>query len=378
MILRRAVFIGVAIVGVAAGCSSTFRSRDEPKQYKVLTILWDPHRPGVSVATPQRVEELLFGSAPSVADYYERQSNGGVEIVNAGIVGWFDAKHPWEHYWETRSEPFLGFTSGHVEKWTEALRKADDTIDFASFDTNHDGTLTPDELGVCIVIPQTGPFGTVRNTAAREVPSYEPLRVDGIAIPTISEVYLDINSGFGIFAHELGHLLFGFPDMYGAPKPAGPYSLMDASYGDTGLDPYNKYRHAWLRVVDVTGPGVYSLRAIQDSGEVLRLVRPEKPREFFLFENRARGATYDSRLPDQGIAVWRILDDTEGDWGRTNIALLRRGAPPDDMQSLWHLDPRVNRLVLNLTWADGVPSGYSLEPRTLAGETMEFELVRQP
>jgi M6 family metalloprotease-like protein len=317
---------------------------------------------------------MLFGKAQSVRDYYSVQSHGRIELVNAGVIGWIDAKYPAGHYWADHNPPFEGFVSGHVEKWTEAILASAQHVDFAKFDTNHDGTLAPQELGICIVIPQAGGFGTVRGTAAREAPSYVPLVVGGVALPVVSEVYLDANAGFGVFAHELGHLVFDLPDMYGAPLPAGTYSLMDSSYNDAQLDAYNKWRLGWLVTIDVANPGHYTLRDVQRSGEAMKIPRPGKPEEFFLVENRRRGV-YDSALPDEGVAVWRCINKSEGDWGRTNIALIRRAMPPDDRNALWHRPKDGSSPELHLIWADGSDSGLILRVHSPAGDSMDVEVA---
>lgn len=272
---------------------------------------------------------MVFGAAPSVRDYYAVQSGRRVELTEAGVLGWFDARHPHEHYWSHPADTSCGFDNGHVEKWTESIRRADAELDFARYDANRDGTLAPSELGICIVIPQNEPFGTVRGTAGRQQPTYEPLVVDGVAIPTISEVYCGAQPNFGAFAHELGHLLFDLPDMYGAPQPAGHYSLMDISYTDALIDPCNKLRLGWLDLREASAGRWHSLRHAEGSREALLLSYPIDPLgPFYLLELRRRG-TYDRAIPAEGLAVWEYDPTQVGDWGRLGIRLVRAPAPSD-------------------------------------------------
>ncbi len=355
----------------ASPAHATGPSAPKAESRPVLVLLWDPHRVGVARADRERIQRTLFGPAPSVRDYYFTQSGGRVELSEAGVLGWFDADHPAEHYWNHPADVGDGFASGHVEKWTEAIRKADATIDFAAFDLDHDGTLSTRELGVCVVIPQNEAFGTVRGTAGVELPAWEPLVVDGVSVPSVSEVYCARDTGLGVFAHELGHLLFDLPDMYGAPMPAHAYSLMDASYNDALLDPCNKFRLGWMETRDVRISGSYELRNVQTTRELLRIAHPTDPKVSFLIENRARGV-YDSAMPDTGLAVWRWTDDTSGDWGRTSIALLRSAWPPDDAHALWNAT-RPGELML--TNADGSSTGILLRHFSEPGALMSLEVV---
>lgn len=349
-------------------------SSPKPEIRPVLVLLWDPHRDGVALANREHIERLIFGPAPSVRDYYSVQSGARVELQSAGVLGWFDADHPASHYWEHPVDANDGFAGGHTEKWTEAIRKADATIDFSAFDKDHDGTLSTRELGVCVLIPQNQAFGTVRGTAGRELPTFEPLVVDGVILPLVSEVYCAVDTGLGVFAHELGHLLFDLPDMYGAPLPAHSYSLMDASYNDALLDPCNKLHLGWMDVRDVFKSGTYALRDVQTSRQLLRIADPKDPRICFLIENRERGV-YDSALPDAGLAVWRWTEDTSGDWGRTSIAMLRSAWPPDDAHALWS---SVRPQELMLTSADGTSTGIVLRRFSAPGELMSLKIVMPP
>src|SRR5262249_34156224 len=160
------------------------------------------------------------GPGRSVARWFRENSHGKFTITNAGVLGWYDADKPAKHYWsehEHRSAKDYAndpWTGGHVEKWAEAIRKAAHEFDFARYDANGDGVLSPDELGILIVIPQNSPFGTNRTPAGRELPDWEPLKVGGVTIPVIAEVYAGKPVNLGTMAHELCHLFFGAPDMY--------------------------------------------------------------------------------------------------------------------------------------------------------------------
>lgn len=162
-----AVFGWLAFVAAATGVNGCDNDVSPPASGKIplLVILWDPMLPDTQVRpTLAQVEELVFGAKPSISDFIANQSFGKANVRKAGAFSYL-ADKPADHYWNHPQPGTPGgdeFKSGHVEKWTEAIRKADQEFDFAKYDANGNGELTPEELGILIVIPQKSPFGTVR------------------------------------------------------------------------------------------------------------------------------------------------------------------------------------------------------------------------
>lgn len=339
----------------------------------ILVILWDPHRPTEPAPSKDYIDRVVFGSGPSVADFYRNQSFGKVQIHKAGLLGWYAADKPADHYWNHPADANDGFISGHVEKWAEAIKKADAEFDFSAYDTNHDGILSASELGILIVIPQNQPFGTNRWVVAQETPTSEPLVVDGVTVGLISEVYAGSDTGFSIYAHEEGHLLFGFPDMYDDPHPLTRpfrYSLMDFGYSNVQLDPYNKYWQDWLTTKEITTDGYYLVNDVQKYHEVLKTTKPGDPKEFFLIENRQHGA-YDVDILDTGIEVWSIYDERTGDWGRDNVHVMR---PTSSGDSAWHGPAGPNGYDLHLKWRDGTTSGITISEFPASSPSMSIHI----
>ncbi len=357
---------------------------------RVVAILWDPGRPNHPAPPVETIDDLLFGADPSVRDWYRQNAGSRFRLVREAVLGWYPADRPAGHYWSpTDDDPNDAWIHGHVEKWAEAVRKADVEFDFGVHDANGDGTLDPQELTVLIVIPQAGPFGTVRAPAGREVPTVEPLVVDGVRIPLIAEWYTGIPANLGAPAHELSHLLLGTPDLYmnGRPWPfaAHGFSIMDSSYGTTHFDPFVKLKTGWLSTRVVTGGGTFVLRDVETRREAIILYDPVRgPREYFLLENRWRGATYDrgrsgagGGLPNSGLAIWHIIEDPAllplsnppiggpGEWGRRGIRLVRAngGVPEDDAQALFRtagVTVGDDTSPAHLRWIDGSPSGFTV------------------
>ncbi|MEB3279324.1 MAG: M6 family metalloprotease domain-containing protein [Lyngbya sp.] len=394
----------------------------EPRN--LLTILWDPHRPDHPAPTQAAIESLLYGETNSVEDYFLENSNGQFTINNAGILGWYDADKPADHYWALDARDNNGdgeydevdlngdgWISGHVEKWAEAIRKADQDFDFSAYDSNSDGYLHPDELGVLIVIPQNNPDGFVRPVVGSQVPA-ESLVVDGVTVPIIAEAYIGNPPHLGLVAHELSHLLLDHADMYfrfNTPFAAGEYSLMDQHGKAPHLDPFAKLKLGWVEPNIVTESGEYEITDVETSNNIWVLIDPEKGTdEYFIIENRQPGNSYDSQLSDSGLAIWHVIEDPAiygseipptppgvnqdsweaswntipaGDWGRRAI----RSIKPvwntfTNTQALWDgSDPATGYDLLSsnsdpqkatLQWADGTPSGFEIRDISSSADTM--------
>ncbi|MCB0167700.1 MAG: hypothetical protein KDI79_25970, partial [Anaerolineae bacterium] len=394
-------------------------------QRKVLVILWDPHRPDHPAPSKSAVENLIFGPRPSVRDYFLENSGGRFTIQNAGVLGWYPALHPWQLYW--RSGPYDpanltagdrhrwvdvqgkygapgsiryldddGFIGGHSHKWAEAVTTANAHFNYNQYDVDKNQLLTPDELTVLMVIPQNSPFGTQRPVVGRHLPTEQPLMVDGVRINSIVEAYIGSPPSLGVVAHELSHILLGTGDMYFSffqPYAAGPYSLMDQSpHNPPHLDPFHKLRLGWLTPKLITSDGWYTIRSVETHHEVAILYDPIRgDDEYFIIENRWKGTSYDQFLPDQGLAIWHIMENPAifdtlptppnvnglqwndpkwKGWSRRGIRMIRPiygppinwslwdGANPQTGYNLLSVDPNPNHVTLR--WADGSPSGFSI------------------
>lgn len=360
--------------------ANVIEARAQPQVKHLLVLLWNQQDPAVTVPDAQTIDDLIFGPGKSVKNYYAQESGGKIDIQKAGVMGWYPALKPAEHYWadpDPTDADGDGFISGHNEKWVEAIRDADPDFDYSSYDFNHDHHLDPTtELGVLIVIPSAGPFGTNRPIVGREAPIVEPLIVDGVSIGVIAEVYAGTPPNFGAFAHEIGHLLFGFTDMYmESPYRAGGYSIFDSSYSNSEVDPWEKTVAGWINQAVVTESGTYELEDIAVGHTVVKIPRPNSS-EFFIIENRELNTYQDVGQP--GLLIWDILNpSTAGDWGRNNIHLLRSngGTPVNDANAAYHGTSDTDLgVVPELKWSDGSSSGISLSGISVPGPKMRFTL----
>lgn len=231
-------------------------------------------------------------NAKTIADYYQEASYGAVSISparesdgtpNDGVIGWLrlNSNHP-------GTKPVIipeGDSDMLKDIAKAAFSAADPFIDFASYDLNKDTLVDPTELAVVIVVagheaatPLSGLptiwaratsnigvvqtsdtvsiFETQRTPISSSItskPGYhgpteiceevlvEKKPVSFMQVAEMGEIH-DSNhqATLGIPVHELGHLIFGLPDLYDldpgeSGQGLGGFGLMGA--GAWGADP---------------------------------------------------------------------------------------------------------------------------------------------
>ena len=398
---------------------------------KVVVILWDPQRPDNPAPSRAAIENAFIGNSNSVKQFFSEASLGrfDFEIVDflppsgSGNLDWYPANRPAAHYWgpkDPNDQDGDGFTSGHTEKWAEAVWKASNDFNFSAYDHNNNGILDPNDLLVCMMIPQNRQEGYQRTPAGQQFPNWKPLKSEGVnsgvEIPTILEIYIGNPPSAGLMFHEFAHLLIDAIDMYHGwppeseyvPFTIGPFSLM-ATGMPANLDPFHRLKYGWLRHRFASRSGRYSLRAAVTHGEALVLMDVNHSLgEYFILENRwDANNTCDGNLPDQGIAVWHIIEDksiynasptpngtdptywasTANQWSRRGVRMIRPvvnppitynnkalwdGSQPETGYDLLSNDP--NPQHSELRWAGGSPSGFAVRNISPSGNTVEFDL----
>jgi M6 family metalloprotease-like protein len=404
------------------------------------------------------VFQILIGSLRALR-YLSENSGRKYEIQDAGIIGWLEADYEWDFYWRKLPESRFyaekwegtshywvdeegryeeegqawyldneGFVGGQMHSWWEAVTRANTEYGFKyhEFDEDRDGVLNPDEFLILIIKPQAESLGHVRydlhslqvNNEFKVV--NEKLKVDGMVIPRIAEVYTQSGANIGLYAHELAHALLDATDLYfKSPHPinypwrAGSYSLMDNSSKNPHLDPVHKLCLGWLNPRFVSKSGIYQLSDVETQHEVIILYNPSvRIDEYFFIENRWPGETYDKNLPDSGLAIWHVIQNPKiygvlpapegvdsaawniikpGDWGRRAIRMIRpiKKMPIDDTVALWDgSDPSTGYDLLSvdtvpthvtLRWSNGDPSGFSIKDIPTPNSIIEIKIeVKQP
>ena len=119
----------------------------------------------------------------------------------------------------------------------------------------------------------------------------------------------------GVSAHELGHLVFGWPDLYDTDNTSegiGNWCLMAAGSwvcgGDRPTHPsaWCKSTQGWINIITQTTNADVTINDIKSSRTAYRLWKDGAGgNEYFLVENRQQSGL-DASLPGPGLLVWHI------------------------------------------------------------------------
>ena len=145
----------------------------------------------------------------------------------------------------------------------------------------------------------------------------------------------------GVCAHELGHLLFGFPDLYDtdySSEGIGNWCLMAAgSWNNGGLTPAHpsawcKSQQNWVTTVNqTTNQSNVAIEDVKSGYKVFKMWKGGAPgNEYFLVENRQK-VLFDQYLPNSGLLVWHIDEATSGNTNEAHykVALMQADGKKD-------------------------------------------------
>ncbi|MFH2055520.1 MAG: M6 family metalloprotease domain-containing protein [bacterium] len=286
-------------------------------------------------------DDLLFSTnPPSVRHFYDEVSYGRLDLVTVNLpseTDWLTAPQTYGYYCGGASG--LGFYPTNCQKLVEDLvNLVDPLVNFANYDNDHDGWVD----GLTIVHSGKGaeaessPALTNFLIWSHKWSTSAPMSKDGKLIFDYSiqpeYVFSPGDATIGVFCHELGHAIFGLPDLYDTDYSSnglGQWSLMATGSwnGPALMGSSPAHFDAWSRVqcgftdahnvtANVAGQPIPAIET--DSAGVLRLwSNGTLGSQYFLVENRQR-VGYDSYLPGEGLLVYHIDDgvgtDNDNEW----------------------------------------------------------------
>lgn len=272
-------------------------------------------------AGKQHFEDLFFsnGKLPhgSVREYFHEVTHGLVDLVGE-VVG--PVRLPKKLSWYANDNFGIGQPTGQARAHFMAQHTAmaaDPKINYAPYDNDGNGFVD------AFIVVHAGQGGEVTGDPG-DIWSHKwvlpsAYNADGARI----FAYLTIpeDAKIGVCAHELGHLLFGFPDLYdidGTSEGVGDWCLMGGgSWGGGGDVPTHpsawcKVNQGWATVANVAGATTLSVPDVKNSFRVHRMWAGGLPgSEYFLIENRQRTG-YDVSLPGDGLLIWHV-DENQPD-----------------------------------------------------------------
>lgn len=281
---------------------------------RVIVVLVDFDDQEIDPATEQRFDDLFFSTGVvatgSVKEYFDEVTDGLVDIVG-DVVGPYRLPQDLADY--ANGESGLGSTSPNARTMArDAAEAADPDVNFGPYDNDGDGFVD------AFVVVHAGPGAEVTGDSG-DIWSHKWVLAGGEYDADSAKIYAYLtipeDARLGVSAHELGHLLFGLPDLYDTDYTSegiGNWCLMaGGSWNGGGNTPAHpsawcKADQAWVSVQNVTSNGTVSIPDVKDGKTVLRLWKDgASGQEYFLVENRQQ-SRFDAELPSEGLLIWHI------------------------------------------------------------------------
>jgi len=300
----------------------------------------------------------------SVKEYYNFVSNGQFDIT-FDVYGWFEMPHEYAYYTGHKSGLYAPYPNNAQKLTQDAIAAADPVVDFSPYDNDENGSVD------FLLVIHTGP-GAEFTGSNEDIWSHKwniPMVIaDGKRIFQYSmqpEYWeQDYDMTIGVYCHELGHLIFGLPDLYdtsGQSSGVGYWALMgsgswndekakygipeESGYGGAPAEmcAWSKVKNGWVIPEEITGNVD---NHILNRERILRYKRVGKTSEYFLVEFKESNK-YNDYLPGKdGVLIYHV-DNSK--YGNTQPFI-----PPSDplyhyqvavMQkdNLWELERKVNR-----------------------------------
>lgn len=279
---------------------------------RYLLVIGVDYADRAATYTASQVQSLAFGTTNSVSHYYNNVSYSAITVSPAaesygtatdGFIGWLrlSGNHPDPGQYDVTTRRT---TQQQIAK--NAILAADSYINFASYDTNGDGTVSSTELAILVIVAgyegsigytQPSVYAEASNMSAVGYPS-----VDGITIEKyaeVGEIHTDHLATFGLMTHELGHHMFSLPDLYGSgtARGIGRFDLMangnwGAASGEqqgsspTHLSAWCKEYLSWGTVTTISSNQTVSFPKVDGNSASIFRINTADPNQYFLIENR--------------------------------------------------------------------------------------------
>lgn len=294
------------------------------KKIKLLVILVGFSDRPMGAQVREEVNRKLFTDPERSAAAYYREVSGGKVELDGHIIGPVQLTQPVARYMADNYGRDGSPSGGKVLISDAAKMALSEIKTFAPFCHR---SKSADIVDGFVVIHSAAPAerddGSPRELwSSRVDTASEGVVVDPQGYKIKSGCLFSASSPLGVVVHELGHLLFGFPDLY-APPPivfagAGRWCLMGTGnwlggwWNSSGTHPghpcaWMKINQGWITPTDVRNPSSMSLVDIKEKGNVVRLFPEGDPgcKEYFIIEHR-RKRSFDSDLPGEGLLIWHI------------------------------------------------------------------------
>lgn len=283
--------------------------------------------------TPQHFQDLFFstGVMPngSVREYFTEITNGLIDIQGE-IAGPYTLPKTIKEYANGASG--TGGTAPNARTMArDAAELANVDINFSPYDNNGDGFVD------AYIVVHAGRGGE-ETGSKNDIWSHKWVLSGGAYTADSAKIYAYLtvpeDSKIGVCAHELGHLLFGFPDLYDtdySSEGVGNWCLMGGgSWNGRGEIPAHpsawcKLNQGWAQAVIQNENASVEIADVKTSQKVYRLWKNgASGSEYYLLENRQKSG-YDRELPAGGLLIWHIDEaiESNSDEAHPKVALVQ-------------------------------------------------------
>jgi len=266
--------------------------------------------------TKKHYEDLFFSSKPGSVKEYFKEVTSNIISIEGQVVGPFTLPRKLSAYANNNSG--TGNATPNARTMAlDAAKAATPFIDFKKYDNDGDGYVD------AFVVIHAG-RGAEETASKGDIWSHKWVLPNVFSTDhTNLYAYLTVpeDCKLGVCAHELGHLLFGFPDLYDTDytsEGVGNWCLMGGgSWNDRGNTPAHpcawcKMQQGWAMVINqVKNEDKVKIDPVQKSKTVYRLWKEGLPgNEYFLVENREQ-KSFDKFIPGSGLLIWHIDDNMD-------------------------------------------------------------------
>lgn len=334
-------------------------------------------------------DDLLFANnSGSMWGYFNEVTYGNLDLTTADMpstIGWVTAPNSYDYYVDGQNG-FGNYPANAQGLTRDVVELVDPVIDFSQYDNNGDGYID------ALFIVHTGPGAEFTGSDddiwshAWAIPNNGYLTDDDVRAFRYSmepEYWSDPGDmTVGVYAHEMGHSVFGLPDVYDtdySSNGVGSWSLMaggswNGSDGDTPAwpDAYNHIQMGYFTPTNVTADLIgETITAMSTEANIYKMWKDGSlGDQYFLIQNRQKTG-YDADIPGDGLLIWYI-DETKRNNGNNDNEWY-----PNHTNSgnyLVALEQADNRYDLE----KGVNSGDSRDPFPGSTNNTQFDFLSTP
>jgi M6 family metalloprotease-like protein len=318
-----------------------------------------------------------FGLKGSIRDYFLKQSNGIIDYQNE-VHGFYRAKQPKSYYQGGSAYERAD------ELWTEVVAALDAQIDFSLFDSDKDGKVD------AISLLYAGDEGTFGKGLWPHASSSNDMR-DSVRLSRYMMTALNNQPINYVFAHESGHMLFGWPDLYGV----GDYCIMANRVSDAspvGINDAYRADQGWIELVDVDSSTNARYTSVPD-GVAYRFSNSARSTEYFLWSNVQNTDEW-TPLKGGGLLIWHFDKSISSNEppATLQLAVVQAAGSRQLGATTWPspgsaatdlYSEKVNPELSSTTqpkssWNNGSASGLRLYDITASGPSMQFSVGTGP